>query len=249
VLPELPTASDSSRRACSRPGRNSFPGRTCPTVRPTPCGAAEPHRTSSEPFRPGLPPWGVVRAWIVGESGWLTLVPALHCCRFWSRTGRGRMRLAAACLAVLAWCVQPAHSAEQEDVVAETWMVQSVIDVQNVGAPDLYERARVWAVWAFRDSDTVLEIEEPGTLLMGKVTIAYNSRKIMGSATRWGHIRCVVKIDFQDARLRFTLTECTHEASPKNCWLQESVPRQRHARGCRCPENAGLGTTAGSLAR
>jgi hypothetical protein len=126
------------------------------------------------------------------------------------------MRLAAACLAVLAWCVQPAHSAEQEDVVAETWMVQSVIDVQNVGAPDLYERARVWAVWAFRDSDTVLEIEEPGTLLMGKVTIAYNSRKIMGSATRWGHIRCVVKIDFQDARLRFTLTECTHEASPKN---------------------------------
>jgi hypothetical protein len=94
--------------------------------------------------------------------------------------------------------------------LAEPWERQVVIEHDGVDAEQGYKRAREWAVSAFTESRSVLEVERPGELLLGKMNIGAPARSIVNSNFVNGRIQCMLRVEFKDNRSRLTIDACVH---------------------------------------
>jgi len=112
-------------------------------------------------------------------------------------------------LMTLLLAIGPAGAADPE-----LFEVTEVIEVPEVTADVLYDRARIWFAESLVDSKDGLELEDrDGHMLLGKATVAYSPTVLASSSHTVGHVRFAVKVQTKDGRVRLTLTNFTHTAN------------------------------------
>lgn len=97
-----------------------------------------------------------------------------------------------------------------------------VVEVPNATKQDLFQRANIWAVSAFRNAKFAIQINDKDSgQIVGKGALEYEQGFKLGSGSTRGHISFIFKIFVKDGRYKYEFSEFIHEAS-----LYEGVNRK-----------------------
>ncbi|PKN70794.1 MAG: hypothetical protein CVU54_03925 [Deltaproteobacteria bacterium HGW-Deltaproteobacteria-12] len=97
-----------------------------------------------------------------------------------------------------------------------------VVAVPDVNKQALFQRANIWAVSAFNNAKTAIQVndKESGQII-GKSALKYRQSFIGGSNNTLGYINFVFKIFIKDGRYKYEFSEFVHEASLSTSGLRE----------------------------
>lgn len=89
-------------------------------------------------------------------------------------------------------------------------MFSVVIRKDGADAQTLYDLTRNWFAQTYRDSKAVLQDQNSGKELTGHGSISFSNNNLKYSSIN-GYIKYLIDIQFKDGRLRFEMSNFTHE--------------------------------------
>ena len=87
----------------------------------------------------------------------------------------------------------------------------TVIRQDSLNAQALYDITRNWFARTYTNNKAVVRDENPGKQITGKGSIPFTGSMMYSSID--GHIGYLIDIQFRDGRLKFTMSNFTHEAA------------------------------------
>jgi hypothetical protein len=96
-------------------------------------------------------------------------------------------------------------------VAQDSYGLTEVIQVENVSQKELYGRAKLWFINAFKSSKDVIQSEDAEQgMIVGKALFSYKPRNIMMGDVA-GTVNYAVKVFVKDGRYKYDITDFRHE--------------------------------------
>lgn len=116
------------------------------------------------------------------------------------------------CLAILILLILSLNSIGQEPLT-----YTEVIKVDSVSKDELYNRAKLWLIYAFNSANHVIQYDnkEEGQII-GKAIIKYDPKIFSASTQTEGNIKYTIKIFVREGRYKYEITDFIHDPYIEN---------------------------------
>ena len=93
----------------------------------------------------------------------------------------------------------------------KVYQLSEVVEVKNSSVDELYLRGRQWFITSFKDSNRVIQLDDPKQrIIIGKGNFTYEPTILSGSNVTRGRVDFIVSIELKEGRFRYVLKDFTH---------------------------------------